>query len=298
MARHFLHRLLLTLPALWLVLTLVFLLIHIVPGDPVEQMLGEGAAPGQIEQLRHTISASTVPSSCNTGITFGNRSLEILASPSNSVSRFAASFSSAIPQPATGLPGFAGLRRHRHSRRSVSALTVAATPAIARRRSYAIWPRRPKFCVRAAADSSSFRSNLDGSPFLDGAASLNSASSRCHSGRRARRYPHAHGPGSHAGGAFQRLRPHRACQRPLHLAVFTHHASAQRAHSHHHDSGSAIRHPACRHHRHRNIFPGPALAASPFRPFRPETILCCRAAFWSSRSPTSWSICSPIFSTP
>jgi ABC-type dipeptide/oligopeptide/nickel transport system permease component len=52
MARHLLQRFLLTLPALWLVLTLVFLLIHIVPGDPVEQMLGEGAAPGQIAQLR------------------------------------------------------------------------------------------------------------------------------------------------------------------------------------------------------------------------------------------------------
>lgn len=55
MARHILHRFLLTLPAVWLVLTLVFLLIHIVPGDPVEQMLGEGAAPGQVEQLRHTL---------------------------------------------------------------------------------------------------------------------------------------------------------------------------------------------------------------------------------------------------
>ena len=53
MARHLLQRFLLTLPALWLVLTLVFLMIHIVPGDPVEQMLGEGAAPGQIAQLRH-----------------------------------------------------------------------------------------------------------------------------------------------------------------------------------------------------------------------------------------------------
>jgi peptide/nickel transport system permease protein len=40
------------LPALWLVLTLVFLLIHLVPGDLVEQKLGEGAAPGQVEQLR------------------------------------------------------------------------------------------------------------------------------------------------------------------------------------------------------------------------------------------------------
>jgi ABC-type dipeptide/oligopeptide/nickel transport system permease component len=55
MARHFIQRFLLTLPALWLVLTLVFLMIHIVPGDPVEQMLGEGAAPGQIAQLRHSL---------------------------------------------------------------------------------------------------------------------------------------------------------------------------------------------------------------------------------------------------
>ena len=55
MARHILHRFLLTLPALWLVLTLVFLLIHIVPGDPVEQMLGEGAAPGQVAELRHSL---------------------------------------------------------------------------------------------------------------------------------------------------------------------------------------------------------------------------------------------------
>lgn len=55
MLRHFLKRLLLTLPAVWLVLTLVFLLIHLVPGDPVQQMLGEGAAPGQVEQLRHDL---------------------------------------------------------------------------------------------------------------------------------------------------------------------------------------------------------------------------------------------------
>ena len=55
MARYFLHRFLLTLPALWLVLTMVFLLIHIVPGDPVEQMLGESAAPGQAAELRHTL---------------------------------------------------------------------------------------------------------------------------------------------------------------------------------------------------------------------------------------------------
>jgi len=54
MARHLLQRFLLILQALWLVLTLVFLLIHIVPGDPGEQ-LGEGTAPGQVEQLRQAL---------------------------------------------------------------------------------------------------------------------------------------------------------------------------------------------------------------------------------------------------
>jgi ABC-type dipeptide/oligopeptide/nickel transport system permease component len=55
MLRHLFKRFLLTLPALWLVLTLVFLMIHLVPGDPVEQMLGEGAAPGAAAQLRHSL---------------------------------------------------------------------------------------------------------------------------------------------------------------------------------------------------------------------------------------------------
>ena len=55
MVRYLLRRVALTLPAIWLVLTMVFFLIHIVPGDPVEQMLGEGAAPGQAAQLRHSL---------------------------------------------------------------------------------------------------------------------------------------------------------------------------------------------------------------------------------------------------
>ena len=31
----------------------VFLLIHFVPGDPIQQMLGEGAAAGDIQSMRH-----------------------------------------------------------------------------------------------------------------------------------------------------------------------------------------------------------------------------------------------------
>ena len=55
MTRYLSLRLLLALPALWLILTMVFLLAHIVPGDPVQQMLGEGARAEDIEHLRHAL---------------------------------------------------------------------------------------------------------------------------------------------------------------------------------------------------------------------------------------------------
>ena len=46
-------RILTALPVLWVVITVVFLLIHIVPGDPIVQMLGEGATSSDISALRH-----------------------------------------------------------------------------------------------------------------------------------------------------------------------------------------------------------------------------------------------------
>ncbi|MGO9492980.1 MAG: ABC transporter permease [Terracidiphilus sp.] len=48
-------RLALTLPVVWLVVSLVFLLIHLVPGDPVQLMLGEGATPADLDTLRHQL---------------------------------------------------------------------------------------------------------------------------------------------------------------------------------------------------------------------------------------------------
>jgi peptide/nickel transport system permease protein len=53
MPRQLLQRVLYTLPVIWLVVSTVFLLIHFVPGDPIQQMLGEGAAPGDIQSMRH-----------------------------------------------------------------------------------------------------------------------------------------------------------------------------------------------------------------------------------------------------
>jgi ABC-type dipeptide/oligopeptide/nickel transport system permease component len=46
-------RLLYAIPVLWLVVTVVFLLIHLVPGDPIQAMLGEGAAAGDLQAARH-----------------------------------------------------------------------------------------------------------------------------------------------------------------------------------------------------------------------------------------------------
>ena len=48
-------RLALVLPVVWAVVTLVFLLIHIVPGDPVRNSLGENATEQQLADLRHKL---------------------------------------------------------------------------------------------------------------------------------------------------------------------------------------------------------------------------------------------------
>src|ERR1035437_9709304 len=42
--KQILTRLVLTVPVVWLVVSLVFLLIHLVPGDPIQQMHGEGVS--------------------------------------------------------------------------------------------------------------------------------------------------------------------------------------------------------------------------------------------------------------
>ena len=53
MFRYLAMRVVYMLPVIWLVVSLVFLLIHLVPGDPILQMLGEGAPAADLQAARH-----------------------------------------------------------------------------------------------------------------------------------------------------------------------------------------------------------------------------------------------------
>ena len=55
MLRYLIRRLLLTIPVLLGVATLVFALIHLVPGDPAQAMLGEAAPQAEVLKLRHSL---------------------------------------------------------------------------------------------------------------------------------------------------------------------------------------------------------------------------------------------------
>ncbi|MEY4094183.1 MAG: hypothetical protein RLZZ53_1382 [Acidobacteriota bacterium] len=55
MLRYVIRRVLLAVPVLLGVATLVFSLIHLVPGDPAQAMLGDGAAPQDVIELRKNL---------------------------------------------------------------------------------------------------------------------------------------------------------------------------------------------------------------------------------------------------
>jgi ABC-type dipeptide/oligopeptide/nickel transport system permease component len=53
MLRYLSIRLAYMVPVVWLVVSVVFLLIHLVPGDPIQQMMGEGVAATDLAAARH-----------------------------------------------------------------------------------------------------------------------------------------------------------------------------------------------------------------------------------------------------
>lgn len=55
MSKYIAKRLLALIPVLFIVSVVIFMLIHLVPGDPAAVMLGDHATPEQIADLRHTL---------------------------------------------------------------------------------------------------------------------------------------------------------------------------------------------------------------------------------------------------
>ena len=55
MRAFLLKRLLLLIPTLLGISVLVFLMVHLVPGDPAQVMLGERASASSVEALRHQL---------------------------------------------------------------------------------------------------------------------------------------------------------------------------------------------------------------------------------------------------
>src|ERR1700694_3249179 len=55
MTQYIIRRFLQMIPITLGILTLIFSLIHLIPGDPAVQIAGEGARPEDIAQVRHSL---------------------------------------------------------------------------------------------------------------------------------------------------------------------------------------------------------------------------------------------------
>ena len=61
MIKYIGKRLLALIPVLLVVSVVIFLLIHLVPGDPAAAILGEQATPERVEALRQELGAGPKP---------------------------------------------------------------------------------------------------------------------------------------------------------------------------------------------------------------------------------------------
>ena len=203
------------LPALWLIVTMVFLLAHIVPGDPVQQMLGEGARAEDIQQLRHALGLDLpVP------VQYGRYLAGRRARQSGRI----------VPLPAAGHERRAvALSRDARTWRSwrcwsAPAIAIPAGILAAARRGTRHRPRRRRISRCWASPFPISRSArvlilvfsviLAGCRFRD-AADPHTCLARGDARRRAGGDSDAHG--AHFGDrrAFERLRAHRARQGPV-----------------------------------------------------------------------------------
>src|SRR6202047_820863 len=248
MLRFISLRLLFALPALWLIVTMVFLLAHIVPGDPVQQMLGEGARAEDLQQLRHALGLD-LPAPVQYGRYMGGILHGTLGESSRFqqpvlrviLSHYPATLELAIVAlfvcAAVGIPAgmLAAQRRGTATDRAIGVFTLFGLSV-------------PNFALGPVLILL-FSVILGWLPVSGRGGPL-----RHPARRRARRDSHSHGPHFGNGGALERLRPHRSRDRPLGIRGSFSPRLPQRANSHPHDSGIAIRHAPGRNNRHRVHF--------------------------------------------
>nr|MBA3275197.1 ABC transporter permease [Chloroflexia bacterium] len=55
MLRHILRRLLLAIPTLIVVITIIFVIVRVIPGDPARARLGDQASEEAVEQLQEEL---------------------------------------------------------------------------------------------------------------------------------------------------------------------------------------------------------------------------------------------------
>ena len=279
MIRYISLRLLFALPALWLIVTMVFLLAHIVPGDPVAQMLGEGARADDLQQLRHTLGLDVpIPVQYERylkGVLHGNLGESF---------RFQQPVTKVILEhyPATlelaavalgvclliGIPAgvLAAHKRGEKTDHAVGVLTLFGLSL-------------PNFALGPVL-MLVFSVILGWLPVSGRGGASHSGSSRVHVRRGACRDPHAHG--AHVGdrGAFSRLCAHGACEGRFGVGSAVSPRAAQCADSDSHDSRPAIRHAARGNDRHRNdFFLAGNRAPRSASDRRRAIIRCCRVAF-------------------
>ena len=185
-------RFLITLPAVWLILTMVFLLVHIVPGDPVQQMLGEDARAEDVQQLRHILGldlpvrtqyahylAGLVRGDWGHSFRFGTPVFHLVLERYPATLELA--FAAMLVCAAIGIPAgvAAARRRGRATDHTVSVLTLLGLSV-------------PEFCARPNSHFAFLHRNRM-APRFRTRRILTFDSSSGHARRRACRNSHAHG---------------------------------------------------------------------------------------------------------
>ena len=253
MLRYLSLRVLYTLPVIWLVVSLVFLLIHLVPGDPILQMLGEGAPATDVQAARHAYGLD-LP----LGRQYLNYWKGVLHGDLGPSLRFNQSVTRLIAQ------------RYPYTLQLTLAALVVADPALgsgrralgATAQSLGRPPaqrRQPvRFVVpqlRSGSDPDSvFRHQAGMAAGLRFGQVRAPGASRNHHGRRAGRDPDPHGAHLHAGRVGPGLHSHRARQGTVGAHGGLSSRPAQCHDSRDHGAGPAVRRAAGRRHRDRNDF--------------------------------------------